>query len=93
MSHLNTYLKKEFTKYSLDYLILFTSGVFFLAAVYLFKGERTTQFSVLLTFVSFYIIWGIYHHIIDDSLYLKTVVEYILIGFCFLFLLKIIILP
>ena len=87
------YLTNEFSKYSLDYLILLTSGVFFLSAIYLFKGERTTQFLVLLSFVSFYIIWGIYHHVIDDTLHLKTVVEYILIGFCFLFFLKFIILP
>lgn len=93
MKHLNAYIKSEFTKYSLDYLILLTSGVFFLSAIYLFKGEKTTQFLVLLSFVSFYIIWGIYHHVVDETLHLKTVVEYILIGFCFLFFLKFIILP
>jgi len=93
MRQLKIYIQSEFRKYSLDYLILLTSGVFFLSAVYLFKGEKTSQFFVLLSFVSFYIIWGIYHHVIDETLHLKTVVEYILIGFCFLFFLKFIILP
>jgi hypothetical protein len=46
-----------------------------------------------LAFTSFYIIWGIYHHIVDNSLHLKTLIEYILIGFTIIFLLKIIILP
>ncbi len=87
------YIKKELKDYLFDYLILFTGGIFFLIAISIFKGERTIQFVVLVTFSCFYIMWGIYHHIIEGDLHLKTVLEYILIGFSLLFLLKIIILP
>jgi hypothetical protein len=93
MRHIIVYLKKEVKKNLLDYLLLFTAGIFFVISLNLFKGERTLEFIVLLGFVSFYIIWGIYHHIIEDTLHVKTVIEYILIAFTIIFLLKILILP
>jgi len=87
------FLKKELKNHLFDYLLLFSAGIFFLLAINLFRGERLIEFIILLSFVSFYILWGIYHHIIIDRFHLKIVLEYILIGFIFLFLLKIIILP
>ena len=93
MNHAIVYLQKELKKHAFDYLLLFTAGIFFLIAINLFKGERLLEFIMLLAFASFYIIWGIYHHIIEDTLHLKIVVEYILIAFTLVFLLKIIILP
>jgi len=93
MKHLTTHLKKELKKGLFDYLLLITAGVLFLISLNVFKGERLLEFIVLLMFVSFYILWGIYHHIIEDTLHLKIVVEYILIAFTVLFLLKMVILP
>jgi len=93
MTKIFSYLKKEIRLHLFDYLLLFTAGVFFLIAVNTFRGERFLEFIMLLAFTSFYIIWGIYHHIIEDSLHLKIVVEYILIGFTLMFLLKVIIFP
>ncbi len=93
MKYLVHYFKKELERHSFDYLLLITAGIFFLVAVNVFKGERLLEFIILLAFASFYIIWGIYHHLIEDSLHLKIVIEYILIGFTILFLLKIIIFP
>jgi len=87
------YLKKEIQRHPFDYLLFITVGVFFILALSIFKGERLIEFVVLLSFVSFYIIWGIYHHVIQNSLHLKVVLEYVLIGFTILFLLKIFILP
>ncbi len=86
-------IKKEFKKNLFDYLLLMTAGVLFLISINVFKGESLIEFIILFMFVSFYILWGIYHHIIEDSLHLKTVVEYVLIAFTLMFLLKIIILP
>jgi hypothetical protein len=86
-------MKKELKKHLFDYLLLATAGVFFLITINLFKGERWMEFIILLAFASFYIIWGIYHHIAQESLHLKTVIEYILIAFTLVFLLKIIIFP
>lgn len=51
------------------------------------------EFVILFSFVVFYIFWGFYHHLIENNLKLKIVIEYILIAFTILFLLKIIIMP
>jgi hypothetical protein len=87
------HIKKELKKHTFDYLLLLTAGIFFILALNLFHGERLLEFIVLLAFVSFYIIWGVYHHFLTNRLYFKIVLEYVIIGFVFLFLLKIIILP
>jgi len=93
MKHLVHHIQKEIRKHSFDYLLFITAGVFFILALNLFRGERLIEFIVLLSFVSFYIIWGIYHHVIEDTLHLKIVLEYVLIGFTILFLIKLLILP
>ena len=76
-----------------DYLLFFTAGVFFLLALNFFKGERLIEFIILLFFVSFYIIYGVYHHFAKDELHLRVMIEYILLGFIALYLLKLIIFP
>lgn len=76
-----------------DYLLFFTAGVFFLLALNFFKGERLIEFLLLLGFISFYIIYGIYHQAVKDKLRLKVVIEYILLGFIALYLLKLVIFP
>jgi len=86
-------MKKEFKNHLFDYLLLITAGIFFLILLNIFRGQRIIEFIILISFAFFYIIWGIYHHIINETLHLKTVVEYILIAFIIIFLLKIIILP
>lgn len=93
MKHTASIFKKELKKHALDYLLLITAGVFFIISLNVFRGERLLEFIMLLAFASFYIIWGIYHHIIENTLHLKSVLEYILIAFTIVFLLKIIILP
>ncbi len=93
MKHFLKHLFKEIKNNLFDYLLLVTAGVFFIAALNIFKGEKLMEFIILLVFVSFYIIWGIYHHIVESGLHLKIVLEYILIGFTFIFLLKLVILP
>lgn len=80
-------MKNYFKKNLLDYLILLTSSVFFLIALSMFQGERLESFVVVALFVSFYIIWGIYYHVSEKTLRLKSVIEYIFIGFTILLLL------
>ncbi|MBW7960000.1 hypothetical protein B6D29_03640 [Microgenomates bacterium UTCPR1] len=86
-------IKNQIQNNLYDYLLLVTGGVFFLIAMNVFRGERLLEFITLLTFSGFYIIWGIYHHSTEDGLHLKTVIEYILIGFTILFFLKTILIP
>lgn len=86
-------IKKELKNHLFDYLLLITAGIFFLILLNIFRGQRMIEFTILVAFAFFYIIWGVYHHIINETLHLKTVVEYILISFIVIFLLKIIFLP
>jgi len=76
-----------------DYLLFFTAGVIFLLVLNFFRGEKLIEFILLVAFVSFYIIYGIYHHAIKNELKAKIVIEYILIGFLVLYFLKLIIYP
>ncbi len=92
MKHLIIQVKKEFRRHSFDYLLLTTAGIFFLITLRLFQGERLNEFILLFAFTSFYILWGMYHHIIEDTLQLRSMLEYILIGFTVLFLIKILLL-
>ncbi len=73
----------------LDYLVLISFSVFFLMFLKMFQGEKLVSFLVLLTFVSFYILWGIVHHMREKTLHLKNVIEYILIGFAILIVLTV----
>ncbi len=93
MKHLVISVKKELKRGLFDYLLLITAGILFLVSLNVFKGERLLEFIILFIFVSFYILWGLYHHIIEDTLHLKIVLEYVLIAFTIMFLLKNIILP
>ena len=87
------HLKKELKNHLFDYLLLITAGIFFLILLSIFRGQRVVEFIVLVSFAFFYIIWGVYHHIVNKTLHLKAVVEYILIAFIIIFLLRLIILP
>lgn len=82
------HLKKEIQIHIFDYLLFITAGIFFLLALHLFRGEQLLQFIVLLAFVSFYIIWGIYHHAFTKTFHVKIVLEYVLLGFLILFFIK-----
>ncbi|MCS7093081.1 MAG: hypothetical protein NZL96_01450 [Patescibacteria group bacterium] len=81
---------KELKRNSLDYLILVLGGFIFLIFLSLFQGERLINFLIIVAFAGFYILWGIYHHSKKDFVKGKILIEYILIAFTVLFLLKII---
>jgi hypothetical protein len=50
------------------------------------------MFVTLTAFCSFYIIWGITHHAKSQTLHLKNMIEYILIAFTILFIVRLILL-
>lgn len=87
MNHFLTHLKKEVKRAPIDYLMLLTSGIFFLLFLQMFKGERMESLLVLFVFTCFYVGWGIVHHIHDRTLHIKNMVEYIVISFSVLLLL------
>ncbi len=91
MKHLFFYIKKGLKKHLFDYLVLISFGVIFLFFLKLFQGEKVFTFITTLVFVSFYIIWGVYHHASAETLHLKNLIEYIIIGFIIILLLTIVI--
>lgn len=88
-----SHLKKEIRNNFWQYLLFFIVSLFFLLSFFLAKESRSNQFLIITLFVIFYIFWGAVHHYLDHTLNLKIVVEYILIGFIVLFLLKILFIP
>ncbi len=85
-----TFFLKNLKKYFIDYLIFITVGILFITLLSFFKGNRFEQFIIITLFVNLYIFWGVFHHIKLNRLNLKIVVEYIIIGFLTIFLLKLI---
>lgn len=83
--------KQELNRHSFDYLLLITGSVFFLIVLNMVRGQKFNTFLALLSFASLYCIWGIAHHVRDNSLHLKTVLEYILISFSVVALLTLLI--
>lgn len=74
-------LRSELGTHHIDYLVLITTAVCFLLFLKFFQGERNASYLTVLSFSAFYIVWGIVHHVRDDSIHLKNVLEYILISF------------
>ncbi len=87
--HLRKALKSELGTHHIDYLVLITATVFFLLFLKFFQGERNASYLTVFIFSSFYIVWGIIHHMRDDSVHLKNVLEYILISFGVLLLMMV----
>ncbi len=71
-----------------EYGLLFLSTIVFLMFISLFRAEHGKQFIVTVCFVAYYILWGIIHHARDQTLHLKVVLEYILIGALAMLLLR-----
>lgn len=90
MKHLTKTVANELRVHGFDYLVLISGGVLFMLFANTYQGSRYTAFTAALAFCILYIFWGIYHHYRLGNLHIKNVVEYILIGFTFLYLLKII---
>ena len=91
--HFLTHLYSEIKKHLFPYLVLLTGAIFFLLLFSIFMGNRANQFLIFALFIIFYITCGITHHLLEKTLHLKIVVEYILIGAIALFLLKVLLIP
>lgn len=72
----------------LEYFLLVTSALFFLVFLSIFRGQHSRQFVVSAIFILYYVTWAIIHHARDQSLHLKIVLEYIVIGALALFVFR-----
>ena len=82
------HIKKEvWQNHIFDYLLLATAAVFFVLAMKLFAGEKNVQTLLVIAFAGFYIIWGMYHHIVTKTMRIKIMLEYVIVGVTVLFFL------
>ena len=63
-----------------EYLLLITSAIFFIIFLSIFRGQHSKQFVIAGLFILYYVIWALLHHARDQSLHLKIVLEYVVIG-------------
>lgn len=63
-----------------EYLLLITSGIFFIVFLAIFRGQHSKQFIIASLFILYYVLWALIHHARDQSLHLKIVLEYLIIG-------------
>ncbi|KXK11582.1 MAG: hypothetical protein UZ22_OP11002000328 [Microgenomates bacterium OLB23] len=81
-------IESDIAHHLVEYCLLVFSAICYLIFLSLFKGEHSKQLIISFFFVAYYIAWGIMHHARDQSLHLKVVLEYILIGALAMLLLR-----
>ncbi len=80
-------MKKEFKKYQVHYLFLVVVLFFGFLSFLLVGNDHLMQFRVAALTVAAYTGWGVVHHLLKGDLYLKIVVEYVLVAVLVLVLL------
>jgi len=68
-------VKAHFWHYLVLVAMIFVGGLAFFAS-----PHNTAKFQVAALIALAYIFWGIFHHLLENNLNLKIVVEYTLIG-------------
>lgn len=80
-------MKKEFKEYLVHYLFLFIILAFGFGSFLAVGYDHSLQFRIAILTVSAYTVWGIIHHFAKGDLYVKVVIEYVLIAALVLLLL------
>jgi hypothetical protein len=65
-------------------LILLLGVTFF----FFYNGNKPSQFIVIVITSMAYFLWGVVHHIVDNDLHPKIVVEYLLIALLAIFIIR-----
>jgi hypothetical protein len=81
-------MKKERFHHLFSYLTLFTILGIGSLSFYLYKGAPDNQFLLVVTTSFLYFFWGVMHHLLEDDLHPKIVVEYLFISLLAIFLLR-----
>lgn len=68
---------KKHIAYYISLILILSFGLFLIG---LASPDIKAQAFIILLTVFFYILWGIFHHLINHELTAKIVVEYVLIG-------------
>lgn len=70
----------DIQKNKIDYSILAIFSTAYLVFFFSYQNRPRYLFYATAAFASLYVIWGIIHHIKDDTLEIKIVLEYILVA-------------
>ncbi len=70
-------MHKELKQYPLDFAILFASFAIALAFFWNLRHVLAAEKTLLLGLVSFYLLWGLAHHLYHHDLTAKVMVEYL----------------
>ncbi len=79
-------MHREIKKYPLDFAILFASFLLVLVFFLYFRFSLSVEKRLLVSLVSFYLLWGIGHHWYHRDLSLRVLGEYLLFAFLALLL-------
>lgn len=74
------HLKSEIKRHWIDYGTLALASFLTIFLVWKYQGSSDVQFSVFIVFAIYYVIWGVVHHIRDNSWTIKVILEYFLIS-------------
>lgn len=66
---------KQIHYISLVLMLIFAIGLIFMA-----RGSIAIQRSIIIVMSIAYVLWGIFHHVLEGDLHFKIVLEYILIS-------------
>jgi hypothetical protein len=79
----------EISKHQTEYLVLFLYTALSLV-LFLGYSQNTQRFTIIALYAGFYFSWSIIHHLINKNLSLMIFLEYLLISFLSLVVLKVI---
>ncbi|MBL7159343.1 hypothetical protein ISS85_02635 [Candidatus Microgenomates bacterium] len=71
-----TRIKNHFFPYLILFSLLSLGAISFLLSA----GNKHSQFKIVVLTSFFYVVWGMIHHFLDKTLYLKIVIEYIAVA-------------
>lgn len=73
-------MHKYLKKHAIYYGVVFVTQGLGLLAIALNNGQRQLQVLFLVLMASFYVLWGVVHHLIHHDLHTKIVLEYVLMA-------------
>jgi hypothetical protein len=73
-------MKKKFKKHLGYYLSLLTILALGLLLTFLATPNIQLQIIIILLTTFFYVLWGMFHHLVNHELTSKIMIEYVLIG-------------
>lgn len=81
-------MTKKDTSYLIDYIILSVAAIVTVWLFYFFIGQPDIQYLTAKLLAVFYVLWGTVHHYHKGDFHLKVVIEYLVIAFLSLIIIR-----